>query len=573
MEGGAKTCTGCGRVVDEGNNMVSEVGFVEGSNGRMGVQGQFVSASGSMRFRSNASGYNRNSREQTVQQATNRLQELASKLKLGNSHVEQASRLYSLALSHNFTTGRKKEHVAAACLYIICRRDKTPHMLLDFADATQINVYTLGHTYLQFCHLLNMELPVMDPCFYVHRFCARLNFEDKTQAVVQSSLRIVQRMKRDWLQIGRRPAGICGAAILIAARMHGFHRTNEQILGVIRMSSTTLKKRLAEIEATPTSELTAAEFGTVDLEEEMDPPCYTDGLRRDEINAARKKKREEREKKRAEKEEKKKKKRKLKQRNEGEEEVEENEEANIEDQNIEEALRIGAIQAELDETLESAAFQALEEELRPNSSSTQSQVASQALVGSQVVNQEQEDVEDDPLRIKKGFDGDTNGPVDKTPTNGDKDLDADQDQEENEDGEIVTKIHGDSDEEETLVDFGEKMARPRNSEKEVEEVEKEPEIPDEPEVFDDVDDDDLEKYFATEEEAEMRAVVWEDLNQDYILEQAEKAKLMGDKPAAPKVFQEYGCQVENIFQVGKTKSSWIKYCEQKGINFFNLNSS
>jgi len=31
-------------------------------------------------------------------------------------------------------------------------------------------------------------------------------------------------MNRSWMTLGRRPNGLCGAAILIAARMHGFKR-------------------------------------------------------------------------------------------------------------------------------------------------------------------------------------------------------------------------------------------------------------------------------------------------------------------------------------------------------------
>lgn len=35
--------------------------------------------------------------------------------------------------------------------------------------------------------------------------------------------------------------------------------------------------RLSEFEATPTSQLTVDEFQNIDLEEEMDPPCFTEG--------------------------------------------------------------------------------------------------------------------------------------------------------------------------------------------------------------------------------------------------------------------------------------------------------
>lgn len=38
--------------------------------------------------------------------------------------------------------------------------------------------------------------------------------------------------------------------------------------------------RLVEFEETPSSQLTIEEFQTIDLEEEQDPPCFTEGKRR-----------------------------------------------------------------------------------------------------------------------------------------------------------------------------------------------------------------------------------------------------------------------------------------------------
>eukprot|EP00656_Telonema_subtile_P028613 TRINITY_DN3114_c0_g3_i2.p1 TRINITY_DN3114_c0_g3~~TRINITY_DN3114_c0_g3_i2.p1 ORF type:complete len:418 (-),score=129.00 TRINITY_DN3114_c0_g3_i2:57-1310(-) len=67
-------------------------------------------------------------------------------------------------------------------------------------------------------------------------------------------------MKRDWMQTGRRPSGVCGAALFIAAKIHHFSRTIIDIIGVVRVGETTVKKRLAEFEDTQTSAITVAEF-------------------------------------------------------------------------------------------------------------------------------------------------------------------------------------------------------------------------------------------------------------------------------------------------------------------------
>ena len=87
-------------------------------------------------------------------------------------------------------------------------------------------------------------------------------------------------MKRDWIQYGRRPSGLCGAALLVAARLHGFHRTVKEVVKVVRLSDTTIRKRLAEFRKTPSGQLTVDQFNTIDLEEEQDPPSFTIGRQR-----------------------------------------------------------------------------------------------------------------------------------------------------------------------------------------------------------------------------------------------------------------------------------------------------
>uniref|UniRef100_A0AAV2JFN3 Cyclin-like domain-containing protein n=1 Tax=Knipowitschia caucasica TaxID=637954 RepID=A0AAV2JFN3_KNICA len=118
------------------------------------------------------------------------------------------------------------------------------------------------------------------PCLYIPRFSQLLEFGDKNHDVSMTALRLVQRMKRDWMHTGRRPSGLCGAALLVAARMYDFRRTIKEIVDVVKVCETTLRKRLNEFEDTPTSSMTIEEFMREDLDQECDPPCFTAGLRK-----------------------------------------------------------------------------------------------------------------------------------------------------------------------------------------------------------------------------------------------------------------------------------------------------
>jgi transcription factor IIIB 90 kDa subunit len=60
-------------------------------------------------------------------------------------------------------------------------------------------------------------------------------------------------MKRAWITTGRRPNGLCGAAILIAARYHNYKRNIAQIVKVVHVCEETIRKRLDEFKNTRTA--------------------------------------------------------------------------------------------------------------------------------------------------------------------------------------------------------------------------------------------------------------------------------------------------------------------------------
>jgi transcription initiation factor TFIIIB Brf1 subunit/transcription initiation factor TFIIB len=276
---GQTTCIVCGHVIEE-NAVVNELQFTEGIGGHSAIVGQFVrtgstgtgvpgastAATSAMLYGASTVGVarltigHRESRELTYAAGRRRIATIASQLHLPPRFVDAAHRLFTLAVQHNFVQGRRTQNVAAAALYIVCRREKTPHLLIDFSDTLRINVYVLGHTYLKLCRVLHLSLPIIDPSFYIHRFASRLEFGEKQNLVAQTALRLISRMKRDWIHTGRRPAGLCGAALLIAARMHGFRRSQREISAVVRVGDMTIRQRLCEIEETPTATLTGRDL-------------------------------------------------------------------------------------------------------------------------------------------------------------------------------------------------------------------------------------------------------------------------------------------------------------------------
>ncbi|KAJ2702784.1 transcription factor TFIIIB subunit brf1 [Coemansia sp. IMI 203386] len=273
---GMSYCAMCGEVCEE-NTIVAEVTFGEAASGAAIVQGSFVRAG---QTRANMGGPGRHgsgqeSREITLFNSRRRIQRLATALNLSEHYVDSAQRFFTLALNLNFTRGRRSVYVSAACLYIVCRQEKGSQMLIDFSDILQVSVFKLGATFVKLVNMLNLQLPIVDPTIYISRFASMLEFGDKTQQVCMDAIRLVQRMERDWIRTGRRPSGICGACLLIAARMHNFRRTQREIIRVVKIADGTLRRRLEEFRNTPSGSLTVADFRSLWLEQSADPPAFT----------------------------------------------------------------------------------------------------------------------------------------------------------------------------------------------------------------------------------------------------------------------------------------------------------
>ncbi|OIR57680.1 MAG: transcription initiation factor TFIIIB subunit Brf1 [Amphiamblys sp. WSBS2006] len=278
---GHTVCTDCGSVLEE-NTVVTEVQFTDKSGGGAAVQGQFVSATTGHAAVSKMFGkkiYLTESRETTIYNARNKISAIGTAVGISQKNIDLAVRWFSLALQHGFTRGRPSELVVASCLYIECRRDRTAHMLVDFANILCVSVFSIGSVFLKLVILLKVQVPLIDPAFYLQRFAARLEFGERSKEVVDLASDITGRMQRDWLHVGRRPAGVCCAALIIAAKLSGFRRTEHDLAEIVSIAPDTIRRRIAEFCNTPAGKMTPAGFreSRGELGEE-DPPAYKKGL-------------------------------------------------------------------------------------------------------------------------------------------------------------------------------------------------------------------------------------------------------------------------------------------------------
>jgi len=147
----------------------------------------------------------------------------------------------------------------------MCRTDRRPYLLIDFSDALRVNVYVLGCVFLDLCWMFKLDehpivLSPIDPSLFIHRYVDRLNCGDATSAITQSALKLIKSMNRDWIQTGRKPSGICAAALFISCHMHGVPKMKRDIIYIARIGVSTVAKRLTEFSQTRPGKLNTDEF-------------------------------------------------------------------------------------------------------------------------------------------------------------------------------------------------------------------------------------------------------------------------------------------------------------------------
>ena len=240
---GRISCKFCGFLIDE-NISNPEINFETKKNGQKEIRGQLIRKQNVFKI----------SQQKSPALFTfgvrRKLTQLGTQLRISNEYIESAFKLFIFSINNKFKIRKSLHSLSISCLYAICRKEKTPHLLVDFSDISQTRSSKIGVEFLKFLKITRIPLPVIDPSIYIHRFVWKLNLGNKTNSVIMTALRLIAHMKRNWMSTGRKPTGLCGAAILLSTRIHGITKNQKEISKVVRIGYQALRCRLFEIEQT-----------------------------------------------------------------------------------------------------------------------------------------------------------------------------------------------------------------------------------------------------------------------------------------------------------------------------------
>lgn len=252
---GITICTLCNDVV---SHTVYEVDphFLRGSGGGAGGNRSGIGSFRPVRSQTVGTPMAFSQARPSIEVARRHMLNIARTVQMNDDHVEMALGIYKLAVTMNAVSGTR-DVVLCACLYAVCRRERMPHVIYDFAYACNVSPSAILSHMRYICAATHTEVPVADPSCIVQRFAEYLNLGDAAPHVMVCALKLLRAMREDWISCGRRPMGVCAAALIAACCMLGIPRTAEQICGVVRLTAGTIVRRLTEFSSTPAAQLTS----------------------------------------------------------------------------------------------------------------------------------------------------------------------------------------------------------------------------------------------------------------------------------------------------------------------------
>ena len=282
---GMLICLTCGAVIEESHIAVNSLEFDDNQN----AAGTFVDINKPSAFYPggrNISSQNFDPTQRNINKTYKLMERTAKALIIPDYVVKTAKTLYNMASNKKFTQGRKTDLIVGAILYLACRIKNTEHLLIDFSEVLRINLFLIGSLYIKLLKLLSIYIPIKDdPSMFMHRFCCKFNFGLKAKEVEDTAKKILQFMKRDWIITGRRPSGLCGACILISAKLHKLNIDVNTISRVVHVSSQTILNRIEEFSLTKVASMSMEEFAVFNESHfypGADPPAFLKKLKDEE---------------------------------------------------------------------------------------------------------------------------------------------------------------------------------------------------------------------------------------------------------------------------------------------------
>ncbi len=182
--------------------------------------------------------------ERNLAVALSELSKIASALNLPKNVLETASIIYRKAIKKRIVRGRSIQSIAAAAIYLSCRKCGVLRTIDEIADVTNLRKKDIGRSYRFMIKELLDFVPPLTISNYAARFSNKLSLSGKAEAIAIKILEIAKAMK---LTSGRGPTGIAAASTYIATVLLNERKTQREVAEVANVTEVTIRNRYKEL--------------------------------------------------------------------------------------------------------------------------------------------------------------------------------------------------------------------------------------------------------------------------------------------------------------------------------------
>ena len=191
------------------------------------------------RIRTSSSG------ERSLSIALGRITEAADVLRLPQAVIEEASHIFRKSAKSSVSKSKSISGMAAASIYLACRRSNVNRSLKEIAKAAGIQNRAAAKYYRL---LINQVEVNYVPPPSVQKYISKLVNKEKIDSRVERlALDLSDRANESEISSGKTPAGLAAAYVYIASVISGEHIPQREIAEYAEVTEVTVRNRCREI--------------------------------------------------------------------------------------------------------------------------------------------------------------------------------------------------------------------------------------------------------------------------------------------------------------------------------------
>ena len=180
------------------------------------------------------------SSDRNLAQAMAELDRLSGKVSISPPIKEKAAVIYRKALDKHLVRGRSINSIAAAALYVACRKSGAPRTLREIAEASLVDKKDVSRCYRLLLQELDFHMPTTDPLTYISKIAEETGVSGKTQG---AAIAILGEARRKRVVAGKDPMGMAAAALYIACVQNNEKITQKVIAETSGVTEVTVRNR------------------------------------------------------------------------------------------------------------------------------------------------------------------------------------------------------------------------------------------------------------------------------------------------------------------------------------------